>query len=171
MQDKPAVPGATYRSVFRKFVVRPQTPRSLHGITLIEFSAAMAVGLPLILTALYVVLEANFLFTIRVNIDAAVRRWAQVAINTYETNGANQTAAEAAATAAVNIPHFVSPHVNQFVADWDTTNRPYSVTVTCTYPAGGSPANDLPPFPFPDPLKLGHQFSIQATGTFPLNPD
>jgi hypothetical protein len=144
--------------------------RRQSGVSLVELGAAMAFGLPLVFLVMYIILEANYFFTIRTNLDLAARQWAQIARENYMTSNSTSIA-ETTATTQVRIPHFVEPSVSQFIASWDTTNHPYSVTVTCFYPNGGRPSAGLYPFPCPDVFGFGNTFQINATATFPLEAD
>jgi hypothetical protein len=152
--------------------------RKNSGINLVELAAAMALGFPLIMIMLYVVLEANMLFTIRTNCDNAVRRGAQLLITDYLKNGsatANVSNGNLPTALAFEVPtsdghYFVSKTANQFTWTWDLVNKPNTVTVTVTYPTSGSSAGGLLPFPHPDPLNLKNKFTIVTSGTFPVPP-
>jgi hypothetical protein len=158
------------------------TRRRNKGLSLVEFAAALAFGFPLVMITIYAVIEANMLFTIRTNCDAAVRRAAQVMINDYQTNGTSATSYTQAGSNK-NLPsavafdiktadghYFVNKNANQFTWTWDLASTPKTITVTVKYPTTGSAGNSLLPFPYPDPLNLRNQFSIVTTGTFPVPP-
>lgn len=150
------------------------------GITLVEFAAAMVLGLPLAVTMLYAVLEANLLFTIRTNLDAATRHAAQLLINKYaqtgiaapDTSKGNLPADIAFEVKASDGSFFISKTANQFTWTWDLTDSPPTVTVTTSFPTAGSSnsSSGLMPFPSPDPLNLANKFSIFTTATFSFPP-
>jgi Tfp pilus assembly protein PilW len=148
------------------------------GLSLVEFAAALALGFPLVMAMLYVVLEANMLFTIRTNCDNAVRRASQLLINDYITNGTATTAVSNGnlpATMGFDVKtadghYFINKSANQFTWTWDFTTAPNTVTVTVKYPTSGSSANGLLPFPHPDPLNMKNKFTILTSGTFPVPP-
>ena len=140
----------------------------------------MVFGLPLIVLMLYATLEVNLLFTIRTNLDAATRHAAQLLINQYA-----QTGIAAPDTSNGNLPStiafevrngdgslFISKTANQFTWTWDLADSPPTVTVTTSFPTGGSAnaANGLMPFPSPDPLNMGSKFTILTSATFPVPP-
>jgi hypothetical protein len=155
-----------------------QRRQSKSGITLVELAAAVIMGLPVIMIMLYATLEANLLFTIRTNLDVAVRRAAQLLITQYATSGT-----AAANTSNGNLPaalgfdvqtadghYFINSAAKQFTWTWDLTNRPNTITVTVTYPTSGNGKLGLLPFPSPDPLHIGNKFTILTSGTFPVPP-
>ena len=160
--------------------------RHQKGISLVEFSAACVVGVPAIMVVLYVILEINYLFTIRTNLDVACRRAAQLLVTAYYNNNNVIPYADAANTTLPNTLAFdiktadghyiVNRNANQFTWTWSIANppdspRPSTVTVTVNYPNGGDAPNSIMPFPFPDPLNLGSVIGfngIHATATFPI---
>jgi hypothetical protein len=146
------------------------------GITIAELAVALVVGLPPIFLIIYACLEANLLFTIRTNLDAATRRAAQLLITNYEMNGTaaadttngNLPAGLAFDVLANNGQYYIRSNANQFTWTWDLVDRPMTITVTTSYPTGG--AHGLVKFPFPDPLNLGSKFTIVTSATFPIPP-
>jgi hypothetical protein len=50
---------------------KSRAARKSLGITLVEFGAALVIGLPLVITIIYAVLEASYLFSIRQHINQA----------------------------------------------------------------------------------------------------
>lgn len=154
--------------------------RKQKGVTLVEFAAALVLGLPLVVVMLYAVLEANLLFTIRTNLDAATRQAAQLLINKYaqtgiaapDTSNGNLPSDIAFEVKAADGSFFISKTANQFTWTWDMTESPPTVTVTTSFPTGGSSnsSSGLMAFPAPDPLKLANKFSIITTATFSFPP-
>jgi Flp pilus assembly protein TadG len=146
--------------------VSPRRGRS--GISLVEFAAALALGLPLLIAILYVTLEASYYFTIRTNIDIAARNAARALAIEY---GKDPTIAAApagpkcqAVLTKIRIPGFVANNAQFSTPTFDTTVAPNTVTIACTYPSGG--AYGLPKFPNPDPLNLGPTFQVISSATF-----
>jgi hypothetical protein len=147
------------------------------GLTIVEFVAAMVLGIPMIVGVIYCAMEANLLFTIRTNLDVATRRAAQELIDEYV-----QTGTAPADTSNGNLPtalafdvqtgngskYFINRNANQFTWTFDLVNRPNTVTVTTSYPTNGT--NGLVRFPSPDPFKLGNGFTIRTSATFPVPP-
>jgi hypothetical protein len=166
--DKDRVMAPDWRRPHERKVCMINRRRS--GVSLVEFGAAMALGLPLILIMLYAVLEANYLFTIRTHLDQATREAGRQLMSKYQKDPtpANNTSANSnTVTNTINLPGFVVSSSQFNVVYSYAPPSPSTVTVTCTYPTGG--AAGLMPFPAPDPLGLGPSFSISATGTFPLD--
>src|SRR5262249_7238783 len=138
-------------------LMRRQTLRSARrshsGTTIVEFGGALVVGLPLIMTMIYGVVECSMLFAIRTNLDNATRLAAQLLINDYEKNG---TASNASNT---NLPgtyafdvnaglpgyYFIHKNANQFSYTWSLNTNPKTVTVRVTYPSTQYGINGLLP--------------------------
>jgi len=138
------------------------------GASLVEFAAALTLGLPLVIGILYVVLEASVYFAIRTNIDIAARNAARALAIEY---GKDPTIAAApggpkvqAVLTKIRIPGFVVNNLQFNTPTFDVAIPPASVTVVCQYPSGG--AYGLPRFPNPDPLKLGSNFKVISSATF-----
>lgn len=138
------------------------------GVSLVEFAAALALGLPLLIAILYVVLEASVYFAIRTNIDIAARNAARALAIEY---GKDPTIASApggpkvqAVLNKIRIPGFVVNNLQFNTPTFDTAVSPSSVTIVCQYPSGG--LYGLPKFPNPDPLKLGSSFKVISSATF-----
>ena len=160
--------------------------RSSGAITLVELAAAVTLGLPLVMTMLYAGLEADYLFTIRTNLDAATRRAAQAVLEQYYKTGSftNVTQGNLPAGCGFDIKtasggYFINQNANQFTVTWSLAAPPLSpppstVTVTAIYPNEGDPTRGIMPFPWPDPLGLSKTFGTQfggitATATFPVD--
>jgi len=145
---------------------------------MVEFVAALVLGLPLVVAMIYATLQINLLFTIRTNLDTATRRAAQLLINRYKlaniapVDGSNTNLPTDIAfdvkTGNSGALYFINKTANQFTWTWDLAVRPATITVTTTFPTNG--ANSLVRFPSPDPLKMGNGFIISTTSTFPVPP-
>jgi hypothetical protein len=146
---------------------RSVTRNRTRGVSLVEFTAALVLGLPLLITILYATLEASYLFSIRTNTDIAARQAARAMAIEFgkQPNFKTNTAAQQAVYTGIRIPNFVHNNA-QFSDPVFSTTSPATVTVTCSYPPGG--AYGLPPFPNPDVFKLGGTFTINSTATFGL---
>lgn len=145
-----------------------KTGRRRSGVSLVEFAAALVLGLPLLISILYVTLEASYLFTIRTNIDIAARNAARALAIEYGKDPAiagdpTGTKVQAVLT-KIRIPNFVANNAQFSTPTFDTAVSPSTVTIVCTYPPGG--AYGLPPFPNPDPLNLGPSFKVVSSATF-----
>lgn len=139
--------------------------RGRRGVTLVEFIGALVIGLPVVVSMLYAALEANYLFSIRSNLDIASRYAARNLAVSYAKTGSTADTV----TPTIKIGHFVDPAAGQWSApSFDLTTHPYTVTITCSYPTKGYAPAGMMPFPWPDPLGLGSSFSVRATATFPI---
>jgi hypothetical protein len=137
------------------------------GITLVEFGAALVIGLPLVITIIYAVLEASYLFSIRQHINQAAGLASRALAIEYGRNPKIALAPNGPEVQAVltniRIPNFVQDNAQFSTPSFNPTD-PSSVTITCSYPPAGK--YGLPPFPNPDPFHLGKNFQIDATATF-----
>lgn len=145
--------------------------RANSGSNLVEFAAALVIGLPLVMSMLYVITEVGTLFAIRTNLDSAARLAAELMITDYEKNGnmtnisnGNLPAAYAFDVSAGGSYYYVSKSANQFTCTWNTSTYPKTVTVVVSYPHGGG--GGLLPFPYPDPFHLAGKFTIQTSACF-----
>jgi Flp pilus assembly protein TadG len=142
--------------------------RQQQGVSLVEFAVAVSLFLPVLITIIYVVLEASYLYNIKANLDVASRKAARELAIMY---GANKT--QATQPKATN-PVYTNTRIAYFVADnqqfddptFTPNPTPGTVTVTVHYPTNG--AYGLPRFPNPDPLNLGSTFDLTSTSTFSL---
>jgi Flp pilus assembly protein TadG len=142
--------------------------RKRSGVSLVEFAAALALGLPLLITIMYVILEASYLFTIRTNIDIAARNAARALAIEYGKDPTIATTPTGPKVQAVltkiRIPNFVANNAQFTTPTFDTAVSPSTVTIACQYPPGG--LYGLPKFPNPDPLNLGGTFTVVSSATF-----
>lgn len=148
--------------------LRFRNRRNQTGVSLVEFAVALALFLPLLITIIYVVLEASYMYTVKANLDVASRKAARELAILYGTNRvqAQQPKGSNPVFTNTRIPNFVADN-NQFDDPTFNTNpAPGTVTVTIHYPVGGM--YGLPPFPNPDPLHIGTNFDLTSTSTFSL---
>ncbi len=146
----------------------PAQKKRQRGASLVEFAVALSLFLPLLISIIYIVLEASFMYTIKANLDVASRKAARELAIMYGTNKTNAQQPKASNPVYTNtrIPNFVVDN-NQFDdPTFSTAVPPGTVTVTVHYPTGG--AFGLPPFPNPDPLNIGSSFDLTSTSTFSL---
>lgn len=146
----------------------PATNKRKRGASLVEFAVALSLFLPLLISIIYVVLEASFMYTIKANLDVASRKAARELAIMYGTNKTNAQQPKASNPVYTNtrIPNFVVDN-NQFDdPTFSTAVAPGTVTVIVHYPTTG--AYGLPPFPNPDPLNIGGNFDLTSTSTFSL---
>jgi Flp pilus assembly protein TadG len=142
--------------------------RRQSGITLVEFGAAASLYLPLLFAVIFVIMEASAAYIIKTNIDQAAKQAGRSMAHAYgmDPTIATDSTKQQAIYTAVRIPNYVADN-NQFTNPvFDFSTNPATVTVTCTYPNSG--AFGLPPFPNPDPLRLGPTFIINSSATYSL---
>ncbi|HEY9791253.1 MAG TPA: TadE family protein [Candidatus Obscuribacterales bacterium] len=170
--------------------------RNSSGVSLVEWAASVVFGLPLVMAMLYAVLEFDYFFTIRTNLEAAARRASQALLNDWNINNNMTTISSLGALPATmkdasgnTVPeafdiktadghYFVNATAPQYIVTWSPGQpiagtspqqyAPRTVTVTVVYPTGGSAAYNILPFPWPDPLNLKNQMinQINTTATF-----
>lgn len=158
-QDKSMIRNASFRR------------RRENGVSLVEFCAALVLGIPLVITILYVTLEASIYFAIKTNTDIAARNAARSLAIEIGRNGAVATEGNGGTVhqqvyTRNQIPRYVVNNA-QFTSNFTAgPPAPATITVWCTYPSGG--AYGLPGFPNPDPLNLGRgaAYNIISQATF-----
>lgn len=138
------------------------------GVSLVEFAVAVSLFLPLLISIIYVVLEASYMYTVKANLDVASRKAARELAIMYGTSKTNaqQPAASNPVFTNTRIPNFVANNGQFDDPTFVTAPAPGTVTVTIHYPTNG--AYGLPPFPNPDPLHIGSSFDLTSTSTFSL---
>lgn len=148
-----------------RFAMR--VPRE-RGASIPEFAVVLSLFLPLMLTIVYVVLQASNLYMIKANLDVASRKASRELAILYNTNQAQASAPAASNTVYTNtrIPNFVVANGQFDDPQFVTNPKPGTVTVRIHYPTQGG--FGLPPFPNPDILKLGSAFDLSSQATFSL---
>lgn len=134
-----------------------------------EFAASLAFLLPVIIIAGFVAFQVAQVYMVKTTLDFAAQTAARNLAIAY---GKDPVSAEAFPEKIFDKIRLVGIVVSsdQFsipngTAGWNTTVNPPSVTVNVTFQGG---KNGLPPFPNPDPLGLGQDFSLTSTATFRL---
>lgn len=138
------------------------------GASIAETAASMVLLIPILFMVLYVVLEASKAYFIKESLAQGARQAARDLAVEYGRNSSienNRSQQEALV--------FDNIKINGAIADSDQFDDPQfqpdasppTVTVTVRYKGG---QYGLPTFPNPDPLKLGRNFSLNATSTYRL---
>lgn len=144
--------------------------RRENGAVLAETLAVIGVYFPIIVLAIFVVIEATYAYTIARNMNNAAFLAARALAVAYRTNPgiATDEAAQQAIYSTIRIPSMVTGNAQFTTEDgWDLGSTPPAVTVTVQYlPGQGTPA--LPPFPRPDLLNLGAHLKIAGHCTYRL---
>jgi Flp pilus assembly protein TadG len=128
--------------------------RNQRGAYQAEFAAVIVVGLPLLALLVYVGLECAQFYTIKSAMEVGARTAARQLVVNYNNTGSKNTVVNLTSQSFIN-------NSNQFTVNWDPSNNPTYVTVTCSYPSGGG--NGLPEFPA-GPLR----FLLKQNATFNL---
>lgn len=134
------------------------------GSAIAELAAAIAIVLPLVVTVIYVAVEAAQAYTISNCLANSAQRAArQLAIN----YGQDSVSAMANTSQVFNQIQYLNivNDASQFSipsGGWNTTTNPSTVTVIVTY---HSNQHGCPPFPNPDPLQLGSSFVLSSRAT------
>lgn len=143
--------------------------REGRGVTMAEFAASLAFLLPVIIIAGFVAFQVAQIYMVKTTLDFAAQTAARNLAIEY---GKDPVSAEAFPERTFDKIRLTGIVVSsdQFsvpsgTAGWNTTVNPSTVTVTVTFQGGKF---GLPPFPNPDPLGLGQDFSLTSAAAFRL---
>jgi Flp pilus assembly protein TadG len=128
----------------------------------------MVILLPVLITILFVVVEASQAYMIKESLANGARQAARdlaVAYGQNSTIANNRSMEDSWVFDNIRIKNIINSDTQFDDPVWDTSGQPPTVTVTVNYTSG---QNGLPPFPNPDPLKLGNNFKLNATATYRL---
>ena len=140
--------------------------RRERGSSIAETAASLVLLLPLLITIMFVVMEASRAYLIQQGLSQGAREAARnLAIAYGQNNNINNNRPLQDALVYSNI------HINQIInsssqftdAQFDPTGIPPYVTVTVNYTSG---QNGCPVFPTLGPLNLGNSFHLSATSTY-----
>lgn len=145
----------------------PVTKRK-RGLAITEFAAVLSILLPMLLIILYVGFQASLAWTIRTNLDIAVRKATRDMAVEYGKNPlvATDTTKQQAVFTKVRIGNFVNSNAQFEAPQFNTALTPGSVTIKVNYPGDGS--YGLPRFPNPDVMNLGSNFTLSSTNSSAL---
>jgi len=152
------------------------------GVTLVEATAVMALLFPILMTVLFVLMEASQALVISENLDQGAKQAARNLAVAYATNpgitnpgnvfggvpmyqyfGYDKVRISGVIT---DSSQFTSTGAGMSAPVWNLTSSPPTVTVTVRYLANGT--TNLQKFPMFDPLKLGANYKLQSTATYRL---
>ena len=148
--------------------MRPRS-RASRGAVSAEFAAAVCLIAPLTILVIFSCYEIMTAFLIHNALLHSAHVAAMTLSKAYGGDATYATSTDKQKQIFQNIKFsniVISP--NQFsaqfpptpaTADWTTPGNVPAVTVTCSYKGG---QNGLPPFPSPDPLNLGSNFTLTA---------
>lgn len=144
--------------------------RSTKGVVTAEFVGALAILLPIVLLVVFSCGEVAAAFMIYNALNFSAQSAAMALAKAYgqDPRYATDSSMQQALLSQITYANMVvSPQqfTVQFpgspsTASWLTTSNIPEVVVTCTFKSG---QYGLPPFPNPDPLRLGKNFSLKAT--------
>ncbi len=138
------------------------------GVSIAEAAASLTLLLPLMMTILFVVLEASYAYLIKTSLNEAAReagRDLSVAYGQDASIAGNRTLEDAQVFDTIRITNMVNNSAQFSEPVWNTSSSPPTVTVGVTYTSG---QYGLPTFPNPDPLGLSGQLTISASSTYRL---
>lgn len=141
--------------------------RDKKGQLLAETAASMAVLLALGVLVLFVVTSMSFAYMVKADLAEAARVAARdlaIAYGKDPTVAASRAAQEAAAYDRIRIPNIIVSSDQFDDAIFATGSNDRSVTVRLSYQGSRW---GLPPFPTPDPLKIG-RFTLTAESVYRL---
>jgi Flp pilus assembly protein TadG len=133
-----------------------------------ETAASLVVMLPLLVMIMFVVLEASHAYLIKESLAQGAREAARALAIAYGQNSQianNRPLEDAQVLSGITIPNIINASAQFSDPVWTTTGSLPEVMVTVTYTSN---QNGLPPFPNPDPLHLGSNFTLNATSTYRL---
>lgn len=137
--------------------------RNQRGLTFAEVAGALALFLPVVVLSVFVVIEATIAYQISRDLQIAASLAARALAESGGTTSSSQQSMILSNITVGN--HVVDP--SQFYAvQWNKGFTPPCVTVYVQYKSTG--AQQPPPFPRPDPLKLGSQFILKSQATYRL---
>lgn len=124
--------------------------------------------IPLLIAILFVMLEASKAFMIKETLAQGARQAARNLAVEYgkdEQIQYNRSLQDALVFQNIRLKSVINANAQFSDPVWNTVATPPTVTVTVTYTPN---QYGLPPFPNPDPLKLGNNFVLNAEATYRL---
>jgi len=128
----------------------------------------MSLLLPLMITMIFVVLEASYAYTIRTSLAEGAREAARDLAIAYGQNpsvATDRSLQNSLVFDTIRITNMINSSTQFDDPVFNTASDPETVSVNVRYT---SSQNGLPPFPNPDPLNLGSSFQISAQSTYRL---
>lgn len=141
--------------------------RSNKGQNLLEAVASTVIILPLMVTLVFAFTEISQYFMIQAALNNAARQAARELAIDYATVVGIDTSPVLQSQYVFSTIHEgkIVNSPNQFVATFDETDIPNTVTVRVNYTSG---SNGCPVFPNPDPIHLGSKLQLQASAVYRL---
>jgi hypothetical protein len=138
------------------------------GVTIAECAASLSLMLPIVITLLFVVLEASYAYLIKNSMAEAARQAARDLSIAYAKNpqvASDRSAQNASVYNKIRIRNMINNSQQFDDAQFDTGSDPPTVSVKVRYLSGQF---GLPTFPNPDFLNLGSRFRIDGDATYRL---
>ena len=146
--------------------MKKSNARKRKGAMLAEAAAAMAVLFPVLVTVIWVVIEASYAYVIDRSMNNAASEAAKDLAIAYQSDPtANSDSKWTSICSAIRTPKFVADNSQFAITNWSPNSSPPTCTVTCTYLSG---QNGLPRFPTWDPLNAFSGKVIIGTATYKL---
>jgi hypothetical protein len=147
---------------------KQQSKRKQTGAGIAEAAAALSLMLPLSVAVIFVALESSYAYTLKSSLAEGAREAARdlaIAYGQDRSVADSRSSQNTKAFDKVRITNIINDSLQFDDPVFKTTADPATVTVTVKYKGG---QYGLPPFPNPDPLKLGPNFTIYSTATYRL---
>ncbi|MBI4533158.1 MAG: hypothetical protein HY711_04350 [Candidatus Melainabacteria bacterium] len=138
------------------------------GAALVEAAGALALLFPLLVLLTYVVIEVSYAYVISASLSAAAHQAARNLVIAYWKNSdiaGSRALQDTEVFDHIRIQNILNDSRQFQEATFQTASNPPSVLVTVRYLGG---QYGLPPFPNPDPLRLG-SFQITASAASALD--
>jgi Flp pilus assembly protein TadG len=143
-------------------------PNRRRGQIISEAVAAMVIMIPLAFLLIFATVETSYALLIKSSMAQAAREGARSLAIAYGIDPyivGDRAKENAQVFDFIRIHNMVNSSEQFGDPTFNTNVEPHTVTVTVTYTGG---QNNLPDFPFPDPLKLGDRYVISASSTYRL---
>ena len=144
-------------------ISRQRNPRKQSGATLVEATTTLVWFVPLVLTVLFVIIEATKAYEISRDLQIGAGLAARALASAGSTTTSQQ---QADILQNVVVGNTIVDSSQFYAVNWQRTSTPPSVTVCVQHKSTG--ANQPATFPNPDPLHLGAQFVMKEQATFRL---
>lgn len=138
------------------------------GAVLAESAAALSLMLPILITVLFVALEASYAYLIKYSLSEAAREAARdlsIAYGMDPTIAASRSSQDTQVFDHIRIKNMVNDSQQFENPTFNTAGTPRTVAVTVEYKGG---SYGLPKFPYPDPLQMGNTLKIVGTSSYRL---
>ncbi len=139
------------------------------GSYIVEGAAGLLILIPLLVLITYATLQVSRAYMINAALQQAAQEGARLIATNYASHpsiASVRSDQEKYSFSVIKVDNIINDP-GQFSAVFaPNASSPTDVTVTVTYPSAGD--YGLPPFPDPDYLKLGSNFTLTGTARYTL---